>query len=72
LILIDSVYVHSSGGKTLLEALISFIDHDDLSNYWIVFDSRFDKKYIKSINAGRITILKASELQRRKFYKKNQ
>ena len=71
MILIDSVYVHNSGGKTLLQALINSIDRDDLRNYWFVFDSRFDNNYIKSINAGRITILKASELQRRKFYKKN-
>jgi len=71
LILIDSVYVHSSGGKTLLETLINSINRDDLINYWFLFDSRFDENYIKSIKAGRITILKSSELKRRKFYKKN-
>ena len=71
MILIDSVYVHSSGGKTLLEALINSINRDNLINYWFLFDSRFDGNNIKSIKAGRITILKASELRRRKFYKKN-
>lgn len=72
MILIDSVYAHTSGGKVLLTVLINSIPRSDLSNYWIVFDSRFDKNYIKSINAGRITILEASESQRRKFYGKNQ
>lgn len=71
MILIDSVYVHNAGGKTLLEVLINSIDRVDLINYWFLFDSRFDGNNIKPINAGRITILKASELQRRKFYKKN-
>ena len=71
MILIDSVYVHNSGGKTLLEVLINSIDRVDLINYWFLFDSRFDGNNIKSIKAGRITILKASELLRRKFYKKN-
>ena len=71
MILIDSVYAHTSGGKVLLTVLINSIPRSDLNNFWFVFDSRFDKNYIKSINAGRITILKASELQRTKFYKKN-
>jgi glycosyltransferase involved in cell wall biosynthesis len=72
MILIDSVYIHSSGGKTLLETLINSINRDDLINYWFLFDSRFDENYIKSLKAGRTTILNASEFQRRKFYKKNQ
>ena len=69
MILIDSLYIHNSGGKTLLKVLIDTIVKSTKNNYWFLFDRRIDKNLLDSIDRHKITFLDASLYQRGKFYK---
>ena len=71
MVLIDAIYVHNSGGKSLLELLIESINKFNSNNFWFLLDGRLDEQFIALIASKRKTIINASELERRKFYKKN-
>ena len=71
MILIDSLYIHNSGGKTLLKVLIDTIVKSTKNNYWFLFDRRIDKNLLDSIDRHKITFLDASLYQRGKFYKRH-
>jgi len=70
LVLIDAIYIHNSGGKSLLKFLIDSITKSNPNNFWFLLDGRLDKEFTALITSKK-TILKALELQRRKFYNEN-
>ena len=71
MILLDAVYIHNSGGKTLLLTLLNALSKIDFNNYWVLLDNRLDKKFIKSFKIKNKSFINASEFNRRKFYKRN-
>jgi len=71
-ILVDTIYINSLGGKSLVSYFLSRINKIDLGNYFFLFDIRLDKEVYKKLNPNNYLILKNSEKQRKIFYKKNQ
>ena len=71
MVLIDTIYIHNSGGKILLNVLIRKIVSIEQKSFFFLFDNRLDPKIYKELNLENFTILKASEQSRRSFYKKN-
>ena len=72
MILIDTIYIHNSGGKVLLEILIKKILKNNNSNlFFFLFDSRLNKSLISKVNSENFKVLVASEYNRAFFYKKN-
>ena len=70
--LIDTVYIHNSGGKALLKVLIKKILKNNLNSFFFLFDSRLDTPLISKLAPENFMILKASEYNRTVFYKKKQ
>jgi len=71
MILIDAIYIHELGGKTLLKYFIETLKNKNLENYFFLFDSRLENKFFKDLNNKNYQILNASEYERKTFYKKN-
>jgi len=71
MILIDSIYIHNSGGRALLEILINYTQTQQKDSYYFLIDSRLDKFLVNKIPADNYKILDASEKNRRKFYIQN-
>ena len=69
MILIDSLYINNSGGKTLLDYLVQELEKTDLVIFYL-FDARCNNDY-KFISKERKLFLKASIFNRYRFYKKN-
>lgn len=70
MILIDAVYINSSGGKKILNLfLMQFKDHLS-KNYEFLFDDRVDDKILKIVEGYNINLIKPEEKQRSIFYKK--
>ena len=72
MILIDSIYIHNSGGKVLLEILINWIRVNNKDSFFFLFDSRLPSSIIAKVASENYKILKASENNRKFFYKKEQ
>ena len=70
-ILVDTIYIHSLGGKVLLDFFLKSISSNNLNEYFFLFDSRLEKKLFIEINEKNYKILNASESERKTFYKKN-
>ena len=70
-ILVDTIYIHSLGGKALLDFFLKSVSNYNLNDYFFLFDSRLDKEIIKQINEKNYKILNASESERKTFYNKN-
>ena len=70
-VLIDSIYIHNLGGKTLLKYFIESLKNQTLENFYFLFDSRLEKKFFINIKEKNYQILNASESERKTFYKKN-
>lgn len=71
MILIDSVYINTSGGKILLEYIIEYIFLKQRANpYYFLIDSRLESDKISLIPEDRLSVIKASEFVRRSFYLK--
>jgi len=71
MILIDSIYIHQSGGKYLLNYFLSNLDkeHED---YTLLLDHRIDKTFVSILKyAKQIIFLEPSEHSRKLFYKEN-
>ena len=71
MILLDAVYIHNSGGRTLLLTLLNVLSKKDINNYWVLLDNRLDKKFIKSFKIKNKAFINASEFHRRRFYIRN-
>ena len=70
MILIDTVYIHQSGGKTLLNYFLVNLEAHEIE-YALLLDSRIDASFIDTLkNAKFISIIKPSEYERLRFYKK--
>ncbi|RTY86010.1 glycosyltransferase [Flavobacterium sp. RSP15] len=69
MILIDALYINNSGGKVLLYYLVEEFEKSSL-NVFYLFDKRCENDF-KDIPANRKLYLKASFLNRLKFYIKN-
>lgn len=72
MILIDALYIHNSGGKTLLITLIKELLNQKSQKFWFLLDSRLDKTFIKSLATNQKTVVVASEFKRRRFYLRKQ
>lgn len=72
MVLIDAIYIHNSGGKSLLKFLIDSITKFNPNNFWYLLDNRLDNELIGTIAAREKTSIYASEFSRKKFYKENQ
>lgn len=69
MILLDSLYINNSGGKVLLNYLVEEFEKSKL-NVFYLFDERC-KNDFKDIPVERRIYIKASLINRLKFYKKN-
>jgi len=70
LILIDALYINNSGGKVLLDYLIEEVDNSKIQTYYLLDDRVAIEDYL--FNHTNFAYIKASLLNRHKFYKKNQ
>ena len=71
MILIDSVYINSGGGKVLLEYIISKLVEKQFDNFFILLDKRLEFSSINRIEKIKHKFIKPSEYSRRKFYLKH-
>jgi len=69
MILLDSLYINNSGGKILLDYLVEMLEDNNVSVYYL-FDDRCKSDYY-NIPVERKIFLKATLVNRYKFYKKN-
>ncbi|MGV8947027.1 MAG: glycosyltransferase [Lutibacter sp.] len=69
MILLDSLYINNSGGKILLDYLVEKLEKSELDVFYL-FDKRCENDY-QYVPKDRKTYLKASLLNRHKFYKDN-
>lgn len=70
MILIDALYVNTGGGKVLLDYLIENLEKNNLKIFYLL-DERV-KNSIPAISThNEVIFMKASLLQRQRFYKKN-
>ena len=66
-ILIDSVYCHQGGGKTILDFFIQEITRNEKQeNFYFLIDDRYINQDLKNVSS-----IKANERNRFSFYKKN-
>lgn len=70
MILIDSLYINNSGGKVLLDYLIEQVEKNNLDAFYL-FDARVNQSFLNIPNDRKV-YLKASLINRFKFYQKNQ
>ena len=68
MILIDSTYIHSFGGKTLLELVIQ---KSDVRNFYFLLDKRINLNDFKSYLNTNYTVIESNHFNRLKFYQKN-
>lgn len=68
-VLLDAVYINNSGGKVLLDYLISEIEKSGLNVYYLL-DNRVKNNH-PAIQSGNYEYLEASAFKRYKFYKKH-
>lgn len=71
MILIDAVYIHNFGGKSIIVQIIQGIINRklDLDNFYFLFDNRIKINQFLPVNNHKY--LKPSHSSRRNFYKKN-
>mgnify|MGYP005991601437 CR=1 FL=1 len=69
MILFDAIYINDSGGKVLLDYLISEIEKRNLNVYYLL-DSRVKNK-IQKIDNNKLVFIKSTYLNRFRFYLKN-
>ena len=69
MILVDALYINNSGGKILLNYLVEEFEKSGL-NVFYLFDKRCENDF-KDISIDRKVFLKASVLNRIKFFKNN-
>ena len=69
MILLDAVYIHNYGGKSILDLLIKYlIDKNLITSFYFLLDSR----YKNSLESGvKFEHVNGNEIERLVFYKKN-
>ena len=71
MVLIDTIYIHNSGGKILLNILIKKIVSIGQESFFFLFDNRLDPEIHKELKSDNFRILKANEQSRKRFYKQS-
>ena len=71
MILIDSIYINSLGGKTILQLIINKLIKTDLSNLYFIFDKRLDQNVYSKIPTENFIVFEASH-KKRKDIRKNE
>ncbi len=69
MILLDAIFINNSGGKILLDQLVENISQTSNDVYYLL-DDRIRGSY-PNLPANNVQYLKASLIERHKFYKKN-
>ena len=57
MLLVDSLYIHNSGGKILLEYLLIHLDKSG-KKYFVLFDERIDSNVYDSLSQIQFKIIK--------------
>ena len=70
MILLDATYLHSFGGKTIIELVVEKINKSNVL-FHILLDSRLKSDIIKKLRNENHTFIRANHKNRRDFYKKN-
>ena len=70
MILIDTTYIHSFGGKTIIEIFLKRANDLNL-NYHVMIDSRLDSMFLEKNQSVNYSIVKASHKTRKQFYIRN-
>ncbi|WP_345992319.1 glycosyltransferase [Chryseobacterium sp. Chry.R1] len=70
MILIDAIYTHQTGGKVLLDYLVSELEKTDV-NVFYLFDDRISKNAYQIKKTNKILFEKSSFFKRFNFYRKN-
>ena len=68
MLLLDSIYIHESGGKALLEYFIEKLI-DQRKDFFILFDKRLTSSCIHQLSPNQYHFVTASEKSRKKVYK---
>jgi glycosyltransferase involved in cell wall biosynthesis len=71
MILIDSIYINSFGGKTILQLIINKLIKTDLSNLYFLFDKRLDQNVYSKIPVENFIVFEARHKKRKDFYLEN-
>lgn len=71
MILIDSSYIHSFGGKHILESVISKLSLLNSQSIFYLFDKRFISDKINYLSEDSYLVIDSNHFNRKKFYKKN-
>ena len=69
MLLVDSLYINNSGGKVLLDYLVSELEFRNINSYYL-FDSRCCGDY-KNVPLERKSYIKAGLINRHNFYRQN-
>jgi glycosyltransferase involved in cell wall biosynthesis len=67
MLLIDAIYIHKSGGKSLLVYFLSELQKQEKA-FTVLLDSRIDSVIAQSLPANNYLFVRASELNRKKIY----
>lgn len=67
MLLIDAIYIHESGGKSLLVYFLSELQKQEKA-FTVLLDSRIDSVIAQSLPANNYLFVRASELNRKKIY----
>ena len=70
MILIDAIYINNSGGKVLLDYLITELEKTDKEIFYLL-DDRIKEEKFQPKSTNQVIYLPSSLMKRRKFYKEN-
>ena len=71
MILIDGVYIHSFGGKFVLELILEKLILKEIGTYYFLLDKRLKSKLLNKIPKKNIKLINSVHSQRCSFYKIN-
>ena len=69
--LVDATYLHSFGGKSILEFIFEKLKYKEIKKLYFLLDSRLKSNLINQIPNENITLIDSSHQQRFSFYKTN-
>ena len=70
MILVDATYLHSFGGKTILELILQSLLDSNIK-FHAILDNRLDPKLVNKIQLENYTLISASHKNRTVFYLQN-
>jgi glycosyltransferase involved in cell wall biosynthesis len=72
MLLIDSLYINSFGGETILKLLMISLSKIEDKKVYYIFDKRLDNSIYLNLSPENYIVLEPSTFKRKVFYKKNQ